>query len=122
MGELGDADWHLLRAEIPSGLEHPLYLSSIQFYEPGKGVAKAVGTVLIDEIYAKIEATGRLVSLEDFEDVIEWVPIPQFLRTTDFISKTGCTDCPAPRRPRRLAYHSWSIAPPSSAPSIRPSD
>ena len=88
LGELGESEWHRISADIPPNLEPPLYLASIQFFEPGSGAAKTVGTVLLDDISATVGDTGEEVVLEDFEGAMRWTPLATSSLSPDAISYT----------------------------------
>ena len=110
-GKPGEAVWSLAQAEIPKGLEPPLYLASVQVHEPGSR-SLALATAASTGVYGAAGA-GRIVSgfsassdqergailldhihvtgvpgydefvIEGFEDEIVWTPIVTSALETD---------------------------------------
>ena len=89
LGGLGEPDWHLIRKEIPAGLEPPLQVVSVQLWEPGFGPVGTPGTVLFDELHATVGPDGEYYVLDDFEDRMKWLPMPTSVVSTDFLTLTG---------------------------------
>lgn len=80
LGQLEETGWHRLVAEIPSDLPPPLFLASIQLYQPlavsfGGGLGNPGGTVVVDEVTAWLPQSAEAVILEDFEESFSWSPI-----------------------------------------------
>ena len=76
LGDLGPTEWHLHEADIPRDLVPPLYLVSVQVFEPGQGSVLTSGVILLDDIHAVVGDDGEEVILEDFESQNRWLPIP----------------------------------------------
>ena len=89
LGKLGEPEWLLMSADIPSRYQAPLSLVSIQLYEPGFGPVGTPGQLLLDEIHATIGPDGEEHVLEDFEGQINWTPIITSQLSSDRISTTG---------------------------------
>ena len=89
LGKLGEPDWLLMSAEIPSRYQAPLSLVSIQLYEPGFGPVGTPGQLFLDEIHATVGPAGEEQVLEDFEGQINWTPIITSELSSDRISTTG---------------------------------
>ena len=49
LGNVGPPEWHLVSADIPSRLRHPLRLVSVQIFEPGQGPVGTPGALLLDD-------------------------------------------------------------------------
>ena len=73
-GNLGEPGWSRLTAEINRLPEPPLSLVSLNLYEPGFGAVGTSGKMRIDAIQA-VGADGAVHLLDDFEQLLGWVPI-----------------------------------------------
>ena len=73
LGQLGPGGWNLMRADIPTALEPPLHLVSVEIFEPTFGQGTP-GQVLLDDIHVTLPSAGEQV-LEDFEGEMRWTPI-----------------------------------------------
>ena len=90
LGTLRQPEWHLLEAEIPSNLKHPLSLASVQVLEPGFGLAAEFGSLLIDDIHAIAGPDEQKYLLEGFEEIpTRWTPLATSNLSTDRIVSTG---------------------------------
>jgi ABC-type multidrug transport system fused ATPase/permease subunit len=85
LGELGDPEWHLLTAEIPSFLKEPLELVSVQLYEPVFGPAGSAGSVLLDDIHVTAGGDADHLILDDFEGAVSWTALATSRISTDVI-------------------------------------
>ena len=88
LGELGDPEWHLLTADIPSSLKEPLELVSVQLYEPVFGPAGSVGSVLLDDIHATVSGETDHQILDDFEGPVSWTALATSRISKDVIRPT----------------------------------
>ena len=89
LGPLGDSQWQLMRADLPSRLVPPLELVSVQLSEPGFGHSGTPGAVLLDDIHVTIGPDGEQHSLEDFEGRIEWDSLATSMISSDSIAPTA---------------------------------
>ena len=99
LGQLGAPEWQMLDIEIPSGLEHPRRLVSVQVFEPAgrlmslgslaSQVKGSPGTVHFDDIFASGSSENGRVVLEDFEGALEWGAIVTGAPEPDRISIAG---------------------------------
>ena len=85
--ELGEPGWTLMSADIPSGLQPPLELVSIQIYEPGFGAIGSVGTMYLDDLQAE-GPDGQARVLDDFEGPANWTPLVTSEVSSDSITTT----------------------------------
>lgn len=85
LGNVGPPEWHLVSADIPSRLRHPLRLVSVQIFEPGQGPVGTPGALLLDDIHAA-GPDGEALVLEDFEGSIRWLPLTTAPLSTDRVS------------------------------------
>ena len=69
-----EPQWNLMRRELPSRLEHPLSLVSVQLYESRVGTLTP-GALLIDNIHVETRTSDEQTVLEDFEGLFRWTPI-----------------------------------------------
>lgn len=92
LGEIGSTEWHDLGTDIPSDLKAPLFLASIQIFEPGGGeniglsagaFSATPGSVAMDNIYVLTGAESKRQILEDFERDGGWTPLPTSAVPTD---------------------------------------
>ena len=88
LGTVGRPQWHLMAAEIPSNLEPPLELVSVQLYEPGFGAVGTPGSILLDDIHVTFGSNGQAHTLEDFENPIGWTPLATSALSGDRITAT----------------------------------
>ena len=88
LGELGDPEWHLLTAQIPSSLKEPLELVSVQLYEPVFGPAGSAGSVLFDDIQVTVSGEAGQQILDDFEGPVSWTPLATSRISRDVIRRT----------------------------------
>ena len=89
LGKLQEPEWNLMRADIPSRLQSPLYLVSVQLYEPGFGPVATPGSLFLDEMHVTIGPDDQQHVLEDFEGQINWTPIVTSALSSDQIGTTG---------------------------------
>ncbi len=80
LGQLEKTGWQQFVAEIPADLQRPLFLASIQLYQPlavsfGGGLGNPGGTVVVDEVTAWLQESDEIVILDDFEESFSWSPI-----------------------------------------------
>ena len=73
LGQLGPGGWNLMTGDISPDLEPPLYLVSVEIFEPAIGQG-APGQLLLDDIHVTLPSSGDQV-LEDFEGELGWTPI-----------------------------------------------
>lgn len=88
LGQLGEPEWNLMTAEIPTGLQRPLYLVSVQLFEPGFGAVATPGAIFLDDIHVTNGPDGDAQTLEGFEGQINWIPIVTSGLASDFIAST----------------------------------
>ena len=69
-----EPQWKLLSRQLPSRLDHPLSLVSVQLYEARVGTLTP-GTLLIDNIHVDTANSNEQTALEDFEGLFRWTPI-----------------------------------------------
>lgn len=86
-GALGEPDWSLMRVDIPSGLEPPLQLLAVQFWEPGFGPTGTPGAVVFDDLHA-VGPDGQVHILDGFEGRVSWASIPTSDVSADIIGPT----------------------------------
>ena len=90
LGRLGEPEWQLLRTSIPDRLEPPLYLVSVQLFEPGQGQPQTPGTLVMDDIHVTLGNGEQQYPLEDFEaQRRRWAPIVTSLLSSDSIYVTA---------------------------------
>ena len=97
LGRLQEPDWRLMSAAIPSRLERPIYLSSVQVFEPGQQsvalrqpeLVHGRGVVLLDYIHVTGAPEVSGLVLEDFDDVTGWTSIITSLDTPDTLSASS---------------------------------
>ena len=87
LGNLGEPEWHLKRAEIPPNLQHPLQLVSIQIFEPVFGPAGTPGSMLIDDVQT-FGPNGAAQIIEDFETGLRWIPLATSRISSDLLNVT----------------------------------
>ena len=75
MGELDQDEWHLKRGVLPSNMQPPLQLVSVQIFESGFGPTGTPGSFALDDIHVVLGSSGEEVILEDFERQMRWSPI-----------------------------------------------
>ncbi|MCH8206300.1 MAG: ABC transporter permease [Chloroflexi bacterium] len=85
VGELGEPDWNLMRAEIPSRLEPPLQVLAVQLWEPGFGPTGTPGSLVFDELHA-VGPNGDVHVLDGFEGRIDWASTPTSVISTDIVA------------------------------------
>ena len=80
-GDMPDPGWHLVTADVPDGLAHPIKVVSIQLNEPGFGATATAGSVVFDDLMA-VSEFGAVTLVEGFEpqarpggDSFDWIPI-----------------------------------------------
>ena len=80
-GDMPDPGWHLVTADVPDGLAHPIKVVSIQLNEPGFGATATAGSVVFDDLMA-VSQFGAVTLVEGFEpqarpgeDSFDWIPI-----------------------------------------------
>lgn len=78
LGEIGEAQWNLMTAEIPTWLRQPVTLTAVhlheQSFDPDKG--RAFGTLFVDYIHTTVGEDDEMVVLEDFESsIVTWLAI-----------------------------------------------
>jgi hypothetical protein len=73
LGEMGQAEWHLVSADIPSDLKQPLALVSVQITESGR--VRTTGTIYLDDIHVTVGPGNEAYVLDDFEGQTRWAPI-----------------------------------------------
>lgn len=88
LGQLGEPEWTLMTAEIPNRFLRPLYLVSVQLFEPGFGAVATPGAIFLDDIHVTNGPNGDPETLEDFEGQINWTPIVTSGLASDFIAST----------------------------------
>ena len=96
LGNLGPTEWHQLNAAIPSDLQPPLYLLSVQVFEPGVAAggtsfaasSGTVGTILLDDMQVTAGIGEEELILEDFEIHDRWTPIVTSVIASDIFSFT----------------------------------
>ena len=88
LGEIGDPEWHLLTAEIPSFLKEPLELISVQIYEPVFGPAGSAGSLLLDDIHVTMSGEADQRILDDFEGPVSWAALATSRISTDVIRRS----------------------------------
>ena len=88
LGVLGPPEWHLMKSDIPSRLEGPLHLVSVQIFEPGFGPVGTPGSLLLDDIHVEIGPDGEEHVVEDFEGRRRWTPIVTSPISSDSVSIT----------------------------------
>ena len=86
LGPVGEPEWHRIDAEMPSRLEPPLELVSIQIFEPGYGPTGTPGAILMDDIAANIDGGDETVILDDFEGRLQWNPLISSRLSSDKVS------------------------------------
>lgn len=86
-GPVSGEEWTLRSSSTPPNLEPPLYLISVQIYEPAFGPAGTVGTILLDDISASANG-GEPTILDDFEGVNMWTPLSTSMISRDTIGQT----------------------------------
>ncbi len=69
-----EPQWKLLSRQLPSRLEHPISLVSVQLYEARVG-ALTPGALLIDNIHVTTANSAEETVVEDFEGLFRWIPI-----------------------------------------------
>ncbi len=95
LGALGGPDWHLMTVEIPPSLQPPLFLASLQLFEPGQGPVGTPGALLLDDIHVIRGPRSEKYLLEDFEHregfdgLPKWMPILTSSLTLDRIVTTA---------------------------------
>ena len=89
-GPVSGEEWTLRSSAVPRQLEPPLYLISVQIYEPAFGPAGTVGTILLDDISATVggDGGGEPVMLDDFEGLNKWTPLSTSMISRDSIGLT----------------------------------
>ena len=75
LGKVGSPSWRLFKTEIPSDLEPPLTLVSVQIFVPSHTSARTAGKLFLDGIHVTLGSDGEEFLLEDFETNSGWVPI-----------------------------------------------
>ena len=92
LGELGAARWHLVSAEIPSELEPPIELVSVQVFElsigdiiGAGGPPPTTGTLLVDDVHVNMASNVQTHMLEDFEGLNRWTAIETSVAAEDTI-------------------------------------
>jgi hypothetical protein len=88
LGRVGEPEWHLMTTEIPTGLEPPLQLVSLQIFEPVFGPAGTPGAILLDDIQAFFGLDGEGVVLEDFEQQVSWTTLATSALSSDRLAPT----------------------------------
>ena len=89
LGRLGPPEWRLMSAPIPARLKFPLYLASVQIFEPGHATVLSAGSLLLDHIHVGMGPNGAQHVLEDFEGPPRWTPIITSALSPDRISFTS---------------------------------
>ena len=91
-GPLIGEEWTLMESAVPSQLEDPISLVSVQIYEPSFGPAGTAGALLLDDIQAVVRgdrgATETEV-LDDFEGENKWTPLSTSMISRDEIGQTS---------------------------------
>ena len=87
-GPVSGVEWTLRGSMIPSHLEPPLNLVSVQVYEPAFGPAGTAGTLLLDDIQASVRGSAERVMLDDFEGLNKWTPLSTSMISRDSIGFT----------------------------------
>ena len=72
LGSVGRPEWHQMETAIPTNLEPPVNLVSVQIYEPDAGSAGTAGSISFDDIEAVFENGEAAYILDDFEDFNGW--------------------------------------------------
>ena len=86
LGELGSSQWSPMSAAIPTYLEPPLQLLSVQLFEPGFGPVGTPGSVLFDDIHVTVGANGEEQIIDDFEGNIKWTALATSKLSSDSIA------------------------------------
>ena len=86
-GPVSGQEWTLRQSAVPRQLEPPLYLISVQIYEPAFGPAGTVGTIMLDDISASANG-GEPAMLDDFEGLNKWTPLSTSMISRDTIAQT----------------------------------
>ncbi len=74
MGPLETPEWTLMTAAVPSLLLGTrVYLMSVNIYDGSP--RSTPGEIRLDDLHVRMEPSGEVVVLEDFEDQTGWVPI-----------------------------------------------
>ena len=88
LGKVRTPEWHLMSTDLPSRLRFPLYLVSVQVFEPGQEASQTAGTLLIDDIHVAMDHGNEEQVLEDFESRMMWIPIVTSALSLDRILST----------------------------------
>lgn len=87
-GEIGEAEWRRVRAQIPGYLVPPIILVSVQLFEPVFGPAGTPGAIRFDNIHV-VTSARDVVVLEDFEDNrVAWLPLATSSISADTVHAT----------------------------------
>ena len=98
MGKLDFTGWEQLKSDIPTGLERPVRLVSIQVFEPGSGPGEighsvpsaTPGGLILDDIFVNSFDGSQFKVIEDFEGSLEWVPIvSSYIPSDNLINISG---------------------------------
>ena len=87
-GPMQQDEWTLMESRIPSDLEWPVSLVSVQIYEPAFGPAGTAGTILLDDIQVSVTGESERHILDDFEGLSKWTPLATSMISRDVIGVT----------------------------------
>ena len=87
-GPMQQDEWTLMESRIPSDLEWPVSLVSVQIYEPAFGPAGTAGTILLDDIQVSVAGESERHILDDFEGLSKWTPLATSMISRDVIGVT----------------------------------
>ena len=87
LGKVKGIEWDLLKATIPINLVDPIYITGVQFFQPGTSGILQIGDVLLDDVHV-VSNSGERRELNLFTDEYEWelIPLP-FSLDKDFVYK-----------------------------------
>ena len=87
LGKVKGIEWDLLKATIPINLVDPIYITGVQFFQPGTSSILQIGDVLLDDFHVVSKYSER-TELDVFSDQYEWelMPLP-FSLDKDFVYK-----------------------------------
>ena len=88
LGPMQQDEWTLMESRIPSDLEWPVSLVSVQIYEPAFGPAGTAGTILLDDIQVSVTGESERHILDDFEGLSKWTPLATSMISRDVIGVT----------------------------------
>ncbi len=87
-GPVTGTEWTLRGAAVPTYMQAPLSLISVQIYEPAFGPAGTAGTLLLDDIQASVRGSAERHTLDDFEGPNKWTSLSTSMISQDSLGYT----------------------------------